>query len=152
MVVMQTSAATSMKNIGNTLATCSTSWGGALKGTGQNWCWQIGCSHAHEFYQNPLAAYALLTDLNSGMKAEGATQDYKKSLEKVGVNAPETEEPVKKVVSDYARLFDIEIWYDDHKVEPAADVTVNIKLLDAPEETEATPQVVHFAKAGAELI
>ncbi len=83
---------------------------------------------------------------------EEYVQYYKKSLEKVGVNAPETEEPVKKVVSDYARLFDIEIWYDDHKVEPAADVTVNIKLLDAPEETEATPQVVHFAKAGAELI
>ncbi|EGC03621.1 glycoside hydrolase family 48 protein [Ruminococcus albus] len=59
-----------------------TSWGGALKGTGQNWCWQIGCSHAHEFYQNPLAAYALLTDLSSGMKADGAKQDYQKSLER----------------------------------------------------------------------
>ena len=59
-----------------------TSWGGALKGTGQNWCWQIGCSHAHEFYQNPLAAYALLTDLSSGMKADGAKADYKKSLER----------------------------------------------------------------------
>ena len=59
-----------------------TSWGGALKSTGQDWCWQIGCSHAHEFYQNPLAAYALLTNLNDGMKAEGATQDYKKSLER----------------------------------------------------------------------
>jgi hypothetical protein len=59
-----------------------TSWGGALKSTGQNWCWQIGCSHAHEFYQNPLAAYALLTDLSSGMKAQGAKDDYTKSLER----------------------------------------------------------------------
>jgi hypothetical protein len=59
-----------------------TSWGGALNGTGQNWCWQIGCSHAHEFYQNPLAAYALLTDLSSGMRADGAKEDYKKSLER----------------------------------------------------------------------
>ena len=59
-----------------------TSWGGALKSTGQDWCWQIGCSHAHEFYQNPLAAYALLTDLSSGMKADGAKTDYTKSLER----------------------------------------------------------------------
>ena len=42
-----------------------TSWGGALASSGQNWCWQIGCSHAHEFYQNPLAAYG------SDHRAEG---------------------------------------------------------------------------------
>ena len=59
-----------------------TSWGGALASSGQNWCWQIGCSHAHEFYQNPLAAYALITDsgLKSGMKAQGAVDDYTTSL------------------------------------------------------------------------
>jgi hypothetical protein len=57
-----------------------TSWGGALKSTGQDWCWQIGCSHAHEFYQNPLAAYGLLSEFD--MKADGATQDYTKSLER----------------------------------------------------------------------
>ena len=58
-----------------------TSWGGALDGS---WAWQIGCSHAHEFYQNPLAAYALLadSDLNSAMKAENATEDYKTSLQR----------------------------------------------------------------------
>ncbi len=56
-----------------------TSWGGALDGS---WTWQIGCSHAHEFYQNPLAAYALLADpdLKSGMKAENAVKDYETSL------------------------------------------------------------------------
>ncbi len=61
-----------------------TSWGGALASSGQNWCWQIGCSHAHEFYQNPLAAYALITDsgLKSGMKAQGAVDDYTTSLER----------------------------------------------------------------------
>lgn len=61
-----------------------TSWGGALSSSGQNWCWQIGCSHAHEFYQNPLAAYALITDdgLKSGMKAQGAVQDYTTSLQR----------------------------------------------------------------------
>ncbi len=57
-----------------------TSWGGAYDGS---WSWQIGCSHVHEFYQNPLAAYALLEDsgLNSGMKAKEATSDYTTSLQ-----------------------------------------------------------------------
>jgi hypothetical protein len=56
-----------------------TSWGGATDGS---WAWQIGASHMHEFYQNPLAAYALLEDsgLNSAMKSSGATKDYETSL------------------------------------------------------------------------
>ena len=56
-----------------------TSWGGALDGA---WTWQIGASHIHEFYQNPLQAYAVLvdSDLNSAMKAEGATKDWETSL------------------------------------------------------------------------
>ncbi len=33
-----------------------TAWGGS---TYDNWVWQIGASHMHEFYQNPLAAYSL---------------------------------------------------------------------------------------------
>ncbi len=61
-----------------------TSWGGALASSGQNWVWQIGCSHSHEFYQNPLAAFALIqdADLKSGMKAQGAVTDYTTSLER----------------------------------------------------------------------
>ncbi|MBR4100405.1 MAG: cellulose 1,4-beta-cellobiosidase [Oscillospiraceae bacterium] len=61
-----------------------TSWGGALASSGQNWVWQIGCSHAHEFYQNPLAAFALIQDagLKSGMKAQKAVDDYTTSLER----------------------------------------------------------------------
>ncbi len=56
-----------------------TSWGGALDG---QWTWQIGASHCHEFYQNPLAAYALLADadLSAAMKASNAKEDYEKSL------------------------------------------------------------------------
>lgn len=56
-----------------------TSWGGAIN---NSWAWQIGASHAHEFYQNPLAAYALLEDsgLNAGMKSSGASQDFETSL------------------------------------------------------------------------
>ncbi|MDE5621275.1 MAG: cellulose 1,4-beta-cellobiosidase, partial [Ruminococcus sp.] len=59
-----------------------TSWGGALND--YSWAWQIGASHSHQFYQNPLAAYALIDDkaINSGMKAKGATEDYKESLKR----------------------------------------------------------------------
>jgi len=59
-----------------------TSWGGAIDGS---WAWQIGASHCHEFYQNPLAAYALLAnaDLRKNMKVgDQAVQDYQKSLER----------------------------------------------------------------------
>lgn len=59
-----------------------TSWGGALNN--YDWAWQIGCSHSHQFYQNPLAAYALIDDknINSGMKAANATEDYQESLKR----------------------------------------------------------------------
>lgn len=58
-----------------------TAWGGAGDGT---WAWQIGCSHAHQFYQNPLAAYGLLYDsgLSAGMKAQDAAKDYTESLKR----------------------------------------------------------------------
>ncbi|MDE5584172.1 MAG: cellulose 1,4-beta-cellobiosidase [Ruminococcus sp.] len=59
-----------------------TSWGGALND--YSWAWQIGASHSHQFYQNPLAAYALVDDknINSGMKATGATKDYVESFKR----------------------------------------------------------------------
>ena len=58
-----------------------TSWGGAMDGS---WAWQIGASHCHEFYQNPLAAFALLQDdgLKSAMKATDAVKDYTTSLKR----------------------------------------------------------------------
>ena len=58
-----------------------TSWGGALDG---QWAWQIGASHMHEFYQNPLAAYALLydKDINAGMKSSNANKDYEESFKR----------------------------------------------------------------------
>ena len=65
-----------------------TSWGGAL-GDSQDWswswAWQIGCSHSHEFYQNPLAAYGLLADSNlkSAMKTSDLSiSDYEESLKR----------------------------------------------------------------------
>ncbi len=59
-----------------------TSWGGAMDGS---WAWQIGASHCHEFYQNPLAAYALIAndDLKAAMKTgNNAVTDYTKSLQR----------------------------------------------------------------------
>lgn len=59
-----------------------TSWGGDMGG---QWAWQIGASHCHEFYQNPLAAYALLTDadLKKGMLTGAqAVKDYETSLQR----------------------------------------------------------------------
>ncbi len=64
-----------------------TAWGGS---TYDHWVWQIGASHMHEFYQNPLAAYSLTNysgsdGLADGMKAQGinssAEADFEKSLE-----------------------------------------------------------------------
>ncbi len=63
-----------------------TSWGGALTASygDYSWAWQIGCSHSHQFYQNPLAAYALAYDENIGgnMKAKNAQADYEESLKR----------------------------------------------------------------------
>ena len=63
-----------------------TSWGGALTASygDYSWAWQIGCSHSHQFYQNPLAAYALAYDENIGgnMKAKNAQEDYVESLKR----------------------------------------------------------------------
>ncbi|MDE6519555.1 MAG: cellulose 1,4-beta-cellobiosidase [Ruminococcus sp.] len=63
-----------------------TSWGGAMQASYGNysWAWQIGCSHSHQFYQNPLAAYALAYDKNlgQGMKSKNAQEDYKESTKR----------------------------------------------------------------------
>ena len=58
-----------------------TSWGGALDGS---WAWQIGASHCHEFYQNPLAAFGLIQDegLKNAMKGTDAVKDYTTSLQR----------------------------------------------------------------------
>ncbi len=60
-----------------------TAWGGDMSSQ-HTWAWQIGCSHSHQFYQNPLAAYALVYDdaISGGMKASGAKDDYEKSFKR----------------------------------------------------------------------
>lgn len=94
---------------------------------------------------------------------------YKQSLKTVGVGSQQesnrTESEIKSAsdskaevkdselpVNKYARIFDIEIWAGDSKIEPKSNVTVEIRLLDAPEKTELIPHVVHFAEEGTELM
>ena len=63
-----------------------TSWGGSLEDGGYGgWRWKIGCSHIHYFYQNPLAAYAILYDEDMKAGVASANQasvkkDYEASI------------------------------------------------------------------------
>ncbi|WP_110934452.1 glycoside hydrolase family 48 protein [Paenibacillus bouchesdurhonensis] len=59
-----------------------TSWGGGLGQTG-NWAWRIGASHAHQGYQNVVAAYAL-SDPSGGLVPTSPTagQDWTTSLKR----------------------------------------------------------------------
>lgn len=59
-----------------------TSWGGGLGQSG-NWAWRIGASHAHQGYQNVVAAYAL-SDSNGGLVPNSPTagQDWTTSLKR----------------------------------------------------------------------
>ena len=95
-------------------------------------------------------------------------QYYQQSLEKVGVVNAETEEAeeIDETLDDteeqydaitdsndnYAHIFDIQIWFEDYEIQPASDVSVSIKLLDAPEGENTDLQVVHFGKDGLEVM
>ncbi|WP_127532590.1 glycoside hydrolase family 48 protein [Paenibacillus kobensis] len=59
-----------------------TAWGGGLGANGQgNWAWRIGASHAHQAYQNPVAAYALSTTAGGLIPTSPtAQQDWNTSL------------------------------------------------------------------------
>ena len=53
----------------------------------------------------------------------------------------------------YARFFDIEIWANGEKIEPARDVSVSIRLLDVPETDDRNViKVVHFDQDDIEII
>jgi len=53
------------------------SWGGDIGGA---WSWRIGSSHCHQGYQNLVAAYALSQEPALKPKAQGAQEDWQKSL------------------------------------------------------------------------
>ncbi|GMK37673.1 hypothetical protein PCCS19_07270 [Paenibacillus sp. CCS19] len=61
-----------------------TSWGGGLGDNGSgNWAWRIGASHAHQAYQNPVAAYALSTTAGGLIPASPTAQtDWNTSLQR----------------------------------------------------------------------
>lgn len=66
------------KNASHYLLSWYTSWGGGLGTTG-NWAWRIGASHAHQGYQNVVAAYAL-SDSDLIPESPTAQQDWETSL------------------------------------------------------------------------
>ena len=81
-----------------------------------------------------------------GAAAEKASEDTAAKRS----NPAEEHEAFSDLV--YARIFNIEIWSGNKKIEPKSEVAVNIKLKDAPEDTAASPKVVHFAGDGPELM
>lgn len=70
------------KNASHYLMAWYTSWGGGLGQSG-NWAWRIGASHAHQGYQNVVAAYAL-SDPDGGLIPDSPTagQDWNTSLKR----------------------------------------------------------------------
>ena len=83
---------------------------------------------------------------------------YQKALKKAGVS---DESGIQKCLGEddsaaskgsYARIFDIEIWAENQKVEPSSDVSVEITLLDAPKDKDANLKVVHFGEKGPEVL
>ena len=72
-------------------------------------------------------------------------KSVKENSEEVYADAPDYE-------FGYAHIFDIEIWTAGKKIEPKADVSVSIRLLDTPQDENATLRVVHFSVEGPEVI
>ncbi len=56
-----------------------TSWGGSTDGS---WSWRIGCSHIHQGYQNPVAAYVLSTDAAFTPLSSYGKRDWTTSLQR----------------------------------------------------------------------
>ncbi len=54
-------------------------WGGAVDGS---WSWKIGCSHNHQGYQNPLAAYVLSKESAFVPKSSTGRSTWEKSMER----------------------------------------------------------------------
>lgn len=75
-------AAGTGKNAAHYLMAWYTAWGGGL-GQGGDWAWRIGASHAHQGYQNVVAAYAL-SDPEGGLIPDSPTagQDWNTSLKR----------------------------------------------------------------------
>ena len=113
------------------------------------------------YYQRSMEKAGVTVPETVGAEATAAGETLSEPEEAVAstdtsekVTDPEeaTQISAKKVTSEYIRIFDIEIWADEQQIEPTAPVTVSIRLLDAPQEAGAVPQVVHFAKDGEELM
>jgi len=75
------SSATAGYDSAHYLVNWYTSWGGDVNG---QWAFQIGASHNHFFYQNPMASWVLINDpaIKSSMKTSKAVTDWTTSLQR----------------------------------------------------------------------
>jgi len=115
-----------------------------------------------DYYHKSMKKAGVTAPAEDGVKVEKDSSDEmlpenaeaEDSITETNVTeAPEeTKKSPKKVTSDYIRMFDIKILADEQEIEPSAPVAVRIRLLDAPEDTKAVPQVIHFAKDGDALM
>ncbi len=55
-------------------------WGGPIEN--QNWAFRIGCSHVHQGYQNPMAAWILSQETSFKPRSANGARDWTKSLER----------------------------------------------------------------------
>ena len=101
-----------------------------------------------EYYRKAMREIGLMVAPDEGTPAAEDTAGPE-----AGPDGTDQEEPFEGMEGvDYSRFFDIEILADGEKVEPQAEVTVDIRLLDAPDTVETTPKVVHFGAEGPELM
>ncbi|WP_414859319.1 glycoside hydrolase family 48 protein [Paenibacillus haidiansis] len=80
-----TPAAGTGKDAAHYLLAWYTAWGGGLGSSGSgNWAWRIGASHAHQGYQNVVAAYALSDDDDALVpESPTAATDWSTSLKRM---------------------------------------------------------------------
>ena len=78
---------------------------------------------------------------------------YQKASEKAGIFSDfSAAENAETKTDRYIHVFNIEIWSDEQKVEPASNVSVSMKLQDAPADENTDLQIVHFGRDGLELM
>ena len=104
----------------------------------------------NEYYQQSMEKVGVVPVPYTSEKiaADEAGEDTETTYE----DAETASESDYSAINSYAHIFDIQIWDGDHEIQPASDVSVSIKLLDAPENDDTDLKVVHFGKDGLEVM
>ena len=106
-----------------------------------------------QYYNQSLKAAGVVVKKDSNTsETENESKAKSKTINESGVETKQEDKVSETSVDSYARIFDIEIWAGDHKIQPKSNVTVDIRLMDAPKKPELLPHVVHFAENEAEVM